>query len=140
MLPKGFKKSLELFNLHRAISDPGQGPLVVVEGFFDCMKLWQHGVRRVVALMGSTLSIAQEELIRKHTNSESQILVMLDEDEAGQKGREDLARRLARFAFVKIHAFEKPGTQPEHLTAQEVQELVGNSASVPTTAPAKEAS
>lgn len=138
MFPKGFKKSLELFNLHRAIAEPAQRPLVIVEGFFDCMKLWQYGVRRVVALMGSSLSLGQEELIRRHTNSESHVIVMLDEDEAGQKGREDVARRLARFTFVKIHAFEKPGTQPDHLTGEEVQGLFGDSAAVPTAAPAKE--
>jgi len=53
-LPQGFRKSLELFNLDRAGKEPG--PLVIVEGFFGCMKLHQCGCRRVVALMGSTMS------------------------------------------------------------------------------------
>jgi DNA primase len=66
-LPQGFRKSQELFNLDRATKEPADTPLVIVEGFFDCMKLHQNGCRRVVALMGSTLSAAQEELIRKHT-------------------------------------------------------------------------
>lgn len=121
--PEGFKKSVELFNLHRAIAQPPDCSLVVVEGFFDCMKLWQFGVKRVVALMGSSLSPAQEELIRTHTNAASQILVMLDEDEAGQRGRDDIARRLARFAFTKVHAFERPGAQPDQMTAQEVHQV-----------------
>ena len=55
-LPQGFRKSLELFNLDRAIKE--SGPLVIVEGFFGCMKLHQLGCRKVVALMGSTLSTA----------------------------------------------------------------------------------
>jgi 5S rRNA maturation endonuclease (ribonuclease M5) len=75
--------------------------------------------------MGSTMSAAQEELIKKHTDSKSQVIVMLDEDEAGQAGREDIAVRLAKFVFVKIHAFEKPETQPDNLTAEEVQQLFG---------------
>ena len=33
-LPKGFRKSLELFNIHRAIKEPPDKPLVIVEGFF----------------------------------------------------------------------------------------------------------
>ncbi len=41
----------------RAIKE--QGPLVIVEGFFDCMKLHQHGWRRVVALMGSKWSVSK---------------------------------------------------------------------------------
>jgi len=126
-LPPGFKKSLELFNLDRATKEPAEKPLVIVEGFFDCMKLHQHGWRKVVALMGSTMSTAQEELIRRHTNSHSQIIVMLDEDEAGQAGREDIAVRLSRIAFVKVHGFEKEGEQPENLTPEQVQEFTGGS-------------
>jgi DNA primase len=125
-LPPGFRKSLELFNLDRALKEPKDTPLVIVEGFFDCMKLYQYGCRRVVALMGSTMSAAQEELIRKHTNSNSLVIVMLDEDEAGQAGREDIAVRLAKFVFVKVHTFEKPGTQPDHLTSGEVKQLFGS--------------
>src|SRR5205814_3327866 len=90
-LPPGLRKSLELFNIDRAIKEPADQPLVIVEGFFDCMKLHQHGCRKVVALMGSTLSTAQEELIRTHTYRNSQVIVMLDEDEAGRAGREDIA-------------------------------------------------
>ena len=120
-LPPGFRKSQELFNLDRAKQEPG--PLIVVEGFFDAMKLHQLGHRKVVALMGSSLSSAQEELIRRHTDRQSQILVMLDEDEAGRSARGEIAARLAKFAFVRIHAFEQEGQQPEHLTAEQLAEV-----------------
>jgi DNA primase len=124
-LPPGFRKSLELFNIDRASKESPEQPLVIVEGFFDCMKLHQHGQRKTVALMGSTMSSAQEELIRKHTNSMSQVIVMLDEDEAGQAGRQDIAARLSRFCFVKTHVFAEAGMQPENLSAEEVHEIVG---------------
>lgn len=120
-LPQGFRKSLELFNLDRASKE--SGPLILVEGFFGCMKLHQFGCRKVVALMGSTLSAAQEELIRRHTDRTSQVIVMLDEDEAGRAGREDIAVRLAKFVFVKIHTFDKDGQQPDDLSAEEVATL-----------------
>jgi DNA primase len=122
-LPQGFRKSLELFNIDRASKEPGL--LVIVEGFFGCMKLHQFGCRKVVALMGSTMSAAQEELIRRHTDRNSQVIVMLDEDEAGRAGREDIAVRLAKFIFVKVHAFEKDGQQPENLSADEVNQIIG---------------
>jgi DNA primase len=124
LFPKGFKKSLELFNLDRAIREPADQPLVIVEGFFDAIKLWQHGCQKVIALMGSVLSSAQGELIRKHTNSQSQIIVALDENDAGRAGREDIAHRLAKFCFVRIQQFEKLDTEPEHLSADEVDELL----------------
>jgi DNA primase len=124
-LPQGFRKSLELFNIDRASKEPSERPLVIVEGFFDCMRLHQHGCRKVVALMGSTMSAAQEELTRKHKNPQSHIIVMLDEDESGRAGREDIAARLAKVCFVRIHQFEKEDTQPEHLSAEDLQKILG---------------
>ena len=124
-LPPGFRKSQELFNLDGARKEPAEVTLVIVEGFFGCMKLQQFGCRKVVALMGSTLSAAQEELIKRHTDSQSQVIVMLDEDEAGRAGREDIATRLSKFCFVKVHTFERDGQQPEDLSAEEVQQLLG---------------
>ncbi len=124
-LPQGFRKSLELFNIDRAVKEPAEKPLVIVEGFFGCMKLHQLGCRKVVALMGSTMSGAQEELIRKHTGRNSQVIVMLDEDEAGKFGREDIAVRLAKFCFVKTHVFDEPGTQPDQLSAENLAEILG---------------
>jgi DNA primase len=122
-LPPGFRKSQEIFNIDRAGKE--QGPLVIVEGFFDCMKLHQFGYRKVVALMGSTMSAAQEELIRRHTDRNSQVIVILDEDEAGKSGREDIAVRLAKFCFVKTHVFDQPDTQPDHLSAEDIAEILG---------------
>ena len=123
-LPPGFRKSQELYNIDRAVKQPADQPLVIVEGFFDAMKLHQHGCYKVVAIMGSTLSAAQEELIRQHTNSQSRVIVMLDENEAGQAGREDIACRLAKFCFVRVHQFPRPDMEPEHLTDEEVAYIV----------------
>jgi DNA primase len=124
-LPQGFRKSLELYNIDRAIKEPADKPLVIVEGFFDCMKLHQSGYRKVVALMGSTMSAGQEELVRRHTDAGSHVIVMLDEDEAGKAGREDIAVRLAKFCFVKTHVFDQPGAQPDQLSAEGVVEILG---------------
>ena len=123
-LPQGFRKSLELYNLDRARKEPADQPLVIVEGFFSCMKLHQHGYHKVVALMGSTMSQAQEELIRKSTNRKSQVIVMLDEDEAGRTGRDDIASRLSRFVFVKVHTFAQENGEPEQLGAEDVAALI----------------
>ena len=123
-LPPGFRKSQELFNLDRAIKEPANKPLLIVEGFFDAMKIHDHGYRKVVAIMGATLSSAQEELIRQHTTSDSHVIVMLDENEAGKAGREDIACRLSKFCFVRVHQFSRPDMEPEHLTAEEVQQLM----------------
>lgn len=123
-LPPNFKKLLEVFNLDRAIKEPG--PLIIVEGFFDVIKLYQLGCKKAVALMGWFMSPTQEELIRTHASSYNHIIVMLDENKAGQEAREEIAGRLAKFAFVKVHVFDKPDMQPEHLSAEDVQRLLSN--------------
>jgi len=123
-LPPGFRKSQELFNLDRAIKEPADKPLLIVEGFFDCMKIHQHGYKKVVALMGSTLSATQEELIRQHPKHDSHIIVMLDENEAGRAGREDIVCRLSKFCFVRVHQFEQPDMEPEHLSDDQLADIV----------------
>jgi DNA primase len=124
-LPPGFRKGLELFNLDRAIKEPAEKPLLVVEGFFGAIKLHQHGCRKVVALMGSTMSAAQEDLLRQHLKPSSRVIIALDEDEAGRAGRENIAGRLAISCFVRVQRFATPGTQPEHLTPKDVHDLFG---------------
>jgi DNA primase len=49
--------------LHRAKEYAGAHGLILVEGFFDAMWLWQAGIKNAVALMGSSLSPEQEALI-----------------------------------------------------------------------------
>jgi DNA primase len=124
-LPAGFRKSMELFNLHRALQADPSTPLVIVEGFFDCIHLWQSGVERVVALMGSQMSPDQQGLIVQHVHPNDRIILMLDEDEAGRKGRADALQRLALIAFVKLFCFVKESDQPTDLSGDDIRSLLG---------------
>lgn len=123
-LPTGFKKSAEVFNLHRALQEDAGQPLIVVEGFFDVIRLWQMGYRRVVSLMGSSLSAMQEEALMKATTSGSCLILLFDEDDAGRAGREKALLRLARYTFVRVVVFPQEGQQPDHLTREELDELL----------------
>ena len=122
-LPKGFRKSAELFNLHRALKEPAEAPLYLVEGVFDVLHLWQHGLRKVVALLGSSLSAEQEALLFERTPFAPQLVLLLDADDAGRKGTADLLARLATRTFVKVVTLPREGRQPEHLTPAEITSL-----------------
>jgi DNA primase len=47
----GIAKSQVVFNVHRAVATR-QATVIVVEGYFDCLKVYQAGFGSVVALMG----------------------------------------------------------------------------------------
>jgi DNA primase len=118
--PPGFHKSLELYNLHRVI---GAGNIrrrvVLVEGFFDCIKVSAAGFQ-CVALMGSSMSEAQEELLVRHFNV---ACILLDGDEAGQQGAADCLARLGRrmWAWAPMLPEEK---QADLLTVEEILALL----------------
>jgi DNA primase len=81
LFPPGFRKSAELFNLHRVGSNPSQ-ELIVVEGFFDCVRVQQAGFSNVVALMGCTMSPEQTKLL---CEASSRAVLFLDGDPAGRQ-------------------------------------------------------
>jgi DNA primase len=118
--PTGFRKSLVLFNLHRVLPT-GARTVIVVEGFFDGLAVHQAGYPAVVALMGSTLSRQQAELLTTHFD---RVLLMLDGDAAGRHGAAAITSALAgRIEIVPI--LLDNDTQPDHLTAAAIQCLLG---------------
>ena len=118
-LPDGFKKSFVLFNLHRAVEHSDRG-LIVVEGFFDCFKVHQAGFSNVVALMGSTLTEPQEELLLGSTD---RLTLMLDGDEAGRKCLREFYGRLRRRLYLReIHL--EVGEQPDSLSEDRIRALL----------------
>ena len=112
--PSGFRKSLVLFNLYRAV---GHGrTVVIVEGFFDCIKVQQAGFPCVVALMGSSLSQCQENLLRKYFR---EVILMLDGDKAGRRASETIAARWVPRLSVRIVA-TPPNLQPDQMSADQI--------------------
>jgi DNA primase len=122
-LPAGFLKTLELFNLHRVLAEnPEQlKPVIVVEGFFGTIKVHQAGYHRVVALMGSSLSDAQEHMLAEF----SHLVLMFDGDEAGREATRQSTSRLAQRTFVKVINLAD-GIQPDQLSLEEIKSTLGS--------------
>ncbi len=81
---KIFKKSLILYNYDNAKNTAKKdGYIYVLEGFMDVLALDKAGISSAVALMGTSLSDEQIELLRR-LNCE--IRLCLDGDNPGQKG------------------------------------------------------
>jgi DNA primase len=103
-----------LFNLNRV--EATAPTIIVVEGFFDCMNVHQSGFPSVVALMGSSMSEAQRELLCQF----KQIVLFLDGDNAGRQATATIAPELMSRAFVRV--VELPdGRQPDQLSSDEMK-------------------
>jgi DNA primase len=124
-LPEGFKKSIEIFNYHRAIASEHESPLVVVEGFFGAMSIYQAGYERVVAIMGSSLSQKQEEMLcRLCETPDERIILFLDGNAAGRKGQADALQRLSKRLYVRAIDLGNATTQPEHIPPEELRDIL----------------
>jgi DNA primase len=115
-----FRKSLALFSLHRAIANAGPKRIVVVcEGFFQVMKLWEYGYRCCVALMGNSISERQAALLSTHFKA---ALVFLDAG-ADAAAAEVAGKLAARGVWVKV--IQCPdGKQPDTVPAEELKRLL----------------
>lgn len=118
--PSGFKKSEVLWNLDRVLTTPkGEEPVIVVEGFFDTMKIHQAGLPRVVSLMGSSLSVVQATLVCQF----ARVALCLDGDEAGRQATQAIAAQLLPKTFVKtVHLAD--GVQPDQLSSEEIRAVL----------------
>jgi DNA primase len=118
--PTGFRKSQVLFNLDRAIAT-GTRNVIVVEGFFDALKVHQAGHPAVVALMGCSFSQRQSDLLLSHFTS---VTLMLDGDDTGRSAAQVIAQSLR--PKVPVHNVPLPNlVQPDQLSSAEINALVG---------------
>lgn len=123
--PAGFAKSQILFNLHRAAPAVETG--IVVEGFFDCLKVHQAGFGSVVALMGAVLYDRQRHLLIERFR---RVILMLDGDEAGRRASHAIALQLARHCRVRV--IELPANvQPDQLSAEAIREMLNQEGGKP---------
>jgi DNA primase len=118
--PTGFRKSQVLFNFHRAIHS-GEKSAIVVEGFFDAMKVHQTGHTNVIALMGSSFSRRQSDLLTARFDSAT---LMLDGDAAGRQAAGVIEATLAsRMPVTRVDVGD--GRQPDQMQPHEIDALLG---------------
>lgn len=78
-----YKKGEILYGLSKAKTEiPKAGSVVLVEGYFDMISLYQAGVKNVVAVSGTALTEKHAEILSRYTKS---AYLVFDGDEAGRK-------------------------------------------------------
>ncbi len=76
-----FKKGMLLYNYHRAKEEiRTKKSLILVEGFMDVIRCYSVGIKNVVAIMGTSITEQQMNLIKKLSNN---VILCFDGDSAG---------------------------------------------------------
>lgn len=96
-----------------------EGDIIVTEGFKAAMWVWQAGYQNVVALIGSSLSDYHAEILATYTR---EVVLFLDNNEAGLKGTYYSARKLERKGLIPRMAYYPDARgQPDDLERDEVK-------------------
>ena len=94
-----FKKGNYLFGLFENKANILlKDEIIVVEGQIDVIKAMEHGINNIVALGNSSMTAYQFSLIMRYTKN---IKVILDNDEAGQKGRVLIRNKFGKKANIE---------------------------------------
>lgn len=124
-VPPGFKKSQEVFNLHRYLAESevvAKYGLIIVKGFFGVFWLYQNGYKNAVALMGKEISDKQAELL---ISASDRFTIFLDGDEPGRAASKEVVSKLIHSAFVRLVAYpEGPKRKPAHFSKEELKGLL----------------
>lgn len=103
-----YSKGRHLFGLNLAKNSQKKN-LIIVEGYMDCISLYQRGITNVVASLGTALTEAQGRLLRKHSE---QVVIGYDADGAGQaatiRGMEILQNLGCDIRILQIEGAKDP--------------------------------
>jgi DNA primase len=119
-MPPDFLKSLEVYNLHQ---QKDKKLIVLVESFLSVFWLYQHGIENVVALMGSSLSDQQADLLIKYLAPPGRIILMFDADEDGDICTDQCLKKLSCELFVKSMGIKAYGRKPHQIKPEILEDL-----------------
>jgi len=108
-----FHKGRLLYNLHAAKHVMRKTErAILVEGYFDVLRLSLAGIEEVVAPLGTGLTSDQAQLVQRHT---AHVILLYDSDEAGLRATFRAADELLRERLRVSVATLPPGEDPDTL-------------------------
>ncbi len=115
-----FHKAELLYNAHRQKMCK---ELIVVEGFASVWWLHQNGFPNVVAVMGSSISECQTQLIVDLLEEDGRVWILSDADPAGEELATAALRSLSVSRWCRWVRYD-PAMQPTDLSAEELTALL----------------
>ena len=127
-----FHKGQLLYNLHvakHAIRKAERA--ILVEGYFDVLRVSLAGIEEVVAPLGTGLTAEQAQLVKRHT---AQVILLYDSDDAGLRATfragDELLRQGVRVSVATLPAGEDPDTLVQRHGAAGLDELLKDAVDV----------
>ena len=81
-----YSKSRSLYGIHHAKSHCREkAEVLVVEGYLDVIALYQHGIRNVVATLGTALTQQHVRMLKGLIGNHGKVILVFDSDDAGLK-------------------------------------------------------
>lgn len=94
-----FKKGNHLFGLFENKENIlKEDKVFIVEGQFDVIKCYEHNIKNVVCLGSSSMTDYQLCILLRYTKN---LVLLLDDDDAGHKGRQIIHSKYDEFADIK---------------------------------------
>jgi len=127
ILTPGFNKQHCLYNLDKACVYSEYLPLIIVEGFKSVWRLYEYGIKNVVATMGSGITTGQQSLLFAYALKGA--VIMFDNDSPGvnatKKACDDLVDKLDIYPiFIQEVDEDGIGLDPADLTKEQVYEYL----------------
>ncbi len=127
-----FHKGQLLYNLHAAKHAMRKAErAILVEGYFDVVRLVLAGVEEVVAPLGTGLTSDQALLLKRHT---SHVILLYDSDDAGLRATfragDELLRHSLRVSVATLPEGEDPDTLVRAQGAKAIETLLKDSLDV----------
>lgn len=106
-----FHKSYTLFNIDKAKDTMKQThEAIIVEGYFDVIRLYKSGFKNAAAPMGTALTVDQISLLKRYAD---EITVIFDGDEAGISASSRSLKRFTELSIFPKVVFLPDGEDPD---------------------------
>ena len=127
-----FHKGQLLYNLHVAKHAMRKAErAILVEGYFDVLRVSLAGIEEVVAPLGTGLTAEQAQLIKRHT---AHAILLYDSDDAGLRATfragDELLRQGLRVSVATLPAGEDPDTLVQRRGLAALDELLKDAVDV----------
>lgn len=99
--------------------------IILVEGMYDMLKLWEHGIRNCLCIFGTQV-FGKEKIDLLNKLNITKITLLLDGDKSGREASAKIKSLLERDNFIVNTIYLKPDEDPKQLSKEYLQWYLNN--------------